>query len=247
MPDLSIRILRPELLDSGHMPDDEVHKSLLDLRRVNRLLGGRRVLLAGLAREVSRRGLAQFTVLDVASGSCDLPMAVLNWAERRHLQAHVFALEYWHKYLAMFRDEFARQACFHPICGDALRAPLAESCVDFVTCSLFLHHLNGDRAIELLRDMSRWARHAVIVNDLERRALPYHFFRLFSPLLLRSSMSRSDGLTSIGQSYRTTELEHLADAAGLRNRTVERRWPFRLLLIAEPASVLHPNRRYGVS
>jgi len=225
------------------MPDDEVRKTLLDLRRVNRLLGGRNVLLSGLAREVSRLGLVQFSVLDVASGSCDLPMAVLEWAEREHLQAQVFALEYWHKYLAMFRGEFAGQARFHPVCGDALHAPFAEGCVDFVTCSLFLHHLTRERAVELLRDMSRWARHSVIVNELERRALPYHFFRLFSPLLLRSSMSRSDGLTSIGQSYRTKELEHLADSAELRNWTVERRWPYRLLMVAEPAQAPHPNRR----
>ncbi len=80
--------------------------------------------------------------------------------------------------------------------------------------------------------MRRWARYAVIVSDLERRIVPYYFFKLFSRLFTASSLSRIDGLISLRQSFRKEELERTAEKAGFANCTVEQRWPFRLLLTA---------------
>jgi len=217
------------------MPSEEVRQSLLDLRRINRLFGGRRILLGAVTREVRHHALNRFSILDIASGSCDLPLAVLEGAQWRGLSATAFALEYWHRHLAMFRSEFKCYPNLHPICADAFCAPFADQSFDFVTCSLFFHHLTEERAVELLSNMCRWARYAVIVSDLERQKLPYYFFKLFSRLFTTSSLSRIDGVTSFRQSFRKEELERTAEKAGLASCTVERRWPFRLLLTARVA------------
>ena len=233
MHDLSARVLRTELLDGGQLSDQEVRRTFSDLRRVNRVFGGRRLLLDTLAREVSRRGLTQFSVLDVASGSCDLPMAVLDWARQRKLEAQVFALEYRHRYLALFRDEFAAYRKLYPFCADAFRSPVPNQAFDFVTCGHFLHHLPEDQAAKLLSNMSAWARHAVIVADLERHWVPYYFFRLSSRFFTASRVSRMDGLISLKQSFRREELARAAEKAGLVSYTVERHWPYQLLLVSE--------------
>lgn len=233
MHDFSARILRPELLDGGQLSDEAVVRTLLDLRRINRRFGARRILLNVLAREISRHHLTQFSVLDIASGSCDLPMAVLDWARQRDLRAQVFALEYQHKHLSLFRQELAAYPKLHAFCADAFRAPVLNQAFDFVTCCHFLHHLTEDQAAKLLSNMREWARYAVIVGDLERHWLPYHFFRIFSRLFTTSPVSRNDGLISLRQSFRKEELENMAERVGLVRYIVERHWPFQLLLVSD--------------
>jgi len=228
---LSKRVLRPELLDIGQLPLEEVRRSLLDLRRINRIFGARRIVLDALAREISRRGLHQFSVLDIASGSCDHPMAVLDWAQQRKLKAQVFALEYQFRHLWLFRQEHSAYPDLHPFCADAFHAPVLNHAFDYVTCGHFFHHLTEERATDLLSSMAKWARYAVIVIDLERHWLPYYFFRIFNRLFTTSSVSRIDGRISLEQSFRKNELEQIAERAELSAYSVERRWPFQLLLI----------------
>lgn len=228
----SARVLGSELLDQGTMPSPEVRRSLLDLRRVNRLFGGRKILTAAVLGEALRLGLNRFSILDIASGSCDVPLAVLDAAQERGFDAHAFALEYWHRHLAMFRSDWKDRPNLQPVCADAFCAPFADRAFDFVTCSLFFHHLTEDRAIALLSQMNCWARHAIIVSDLERHPVPYYFFRAFSRFFTLSPVSRVDGEISLRQSFRRKELECIAERSGLKNYTVLRRWPFRLLLVA---------------
>jgi 2-polyprenyl-3-methyl-5-hydroxy-6-metoxy-1,4-benzoquinol methylase len=215
------------------MPDEEVRKALLDLRRFNRLFGSRRHLLEALKKEVSRRGLTQFSVLDIASGSCDLPVSILDWARQRRLKARVFALEYQHRHLSLFLKDLAEYSGLHPFCADVFRVPLSGQTFDFVTCCHFLHHLTEGQTVELLSCMSRWARRAMIVSDLERQSVPYYFFRIVSRVLSTCSVSRDDGLASIRQSFRKQEVERMAGQAGLETFTVQKQRPFRLLLVAE--------------
>src|SRR5580658_570580 len=67
------RLYRDEILDLGTASDHEVRESLGDLRRINSWLGGRRVLGKLIAEQVQRTGLRTFTMLDVGTGSGDLP------------------------------------------------------------------------------------------------------------------------------------------------------------------------------
>ena len=228
----SARVLGSELLDQGAMPSTEVRRSLLDLRRANRLFGGRRILTAAVMGEALRLGLSRFSILDIASGSCDLPLALLDAAQQRGLDVNAFALDYWHRHLAMFQSDWKDRPNLQPVCADAFCAPFADRAFDFVTCSLFFHHLTEDRAVALLSQMSRWARHAIIVSDLERHPLPYYLFRAFSRFFTVSPVSRVDGTISMRQSFRRNELERIAARSGMKNYTVVRRWPFRLLLVA---------------
>jgi len=238
---LSKRVLHPELLDEGAMPDNIVRESLLDLRWINRRFGGQRLLLEALEAEISRLGLTKFSVLDIASGSGDLPMAIVDWAQQRRLQPQVFALEYWYRHLSLFRSDFRRYPRLHPVCGDAFSAPFRDQMFDFVTCSLFFHHLTETEAGELLKGMARLARYAIVVSDLERHWLPFYYFQAFSRFFAKSFVSRADGVTSFRQAFRKEELEQVVKAACLSNYKVERRWPFRLLLISQMSAKMESH------
>ena len=83
MPFLSSRRRQPEWMDAPDADPAELRRSLLFIRRVNRLFGYTRSTLGHLKR-FSRRWKPgeRVRILDVATGSADVPRAILRWADR---------------------------------------------------------------------------------------------------------------------------------------------------------------------
>ncbi len=217
--DPGARLHQPEQLDLGTVPEEEVRESLGDLRRVNRWLGGRRVLAQLLDEQIRRTGLRTFTLLDVGTGSGDLPEFV---AQR--YAARVVGLDRQLLHLREGRGEWT------PVCGDMRELPFAARSFDFVSASLVLHHFDDDESVDLLAKLAALARHALLVNDLRRNAWAWRFVR-YAPLF--SPVSRADGEVSVQQAFTAAELEALAKRAGLSHVRVRRHVPFRLSLVSE--------------
>ena len=118
---------------------------------------------------------------------------------------------------------------------DVLAEPWDGS-FDVVMCSLFLHHLDEQRATELLGRMAQAAKHLVVVNDLSRSRLGYLVALVACRTITRSDVVRVDGPRSVAAAFRPGEAVRLAERAGLQGAKVRRRWPFRFLLTWEPTS-----------
>ena len=203
-----------ESLDAPDVPADDVAQALADLRRYNRWLGGRRVLLNLLATE----GLGRFSMLDVGAASGDLSEAVT-----RHFGgARVVLLD--------------RNWGHLPGRGVAALAealPFPDGSFDFVSASLLLHHFRDPDVVRLLGEFGRVARRAVLINDLERHWLPLAFVWASAPVFARGRVTRSDAPASVRQAFRPEELHKLAQRAGFQHVTVRRHRPwFRLSLVA---------------
>jgi hypothetical protein len=74
----------PELLDLPHdsYARDELEGALKDLTLVNRYLGNGRAVLKHLAARNAETADEGFTVLDVATGTGDIPIAIAKWARQ---------------------------------------------------------------------------------------------------------------------------------------------------------------------
>lgn len=206
-----------ELLDAGGATDAEVSRNLADLRRYNRWLGGRGVLVRLLAGE----GIERFSLLDVGSASGDLAEAVA----RRFPGSRVTLCD--------------RKALHLPGRGVAASAealPFPSRSYDFVAASLLLHHFRDPEAVAALREFGRVARRAVLINDLERHWFPLLFARASTPVFARSALTRHDAPASVRQAFRPEELGRLAREAGFAAVQVQRHRPwFRLSLVARHA------------
>src|SRR4051794_24047693 len=113
-----------ELLDLGAGTAAERAASLADLRRINRWLGGAAASEQELLRLSARLGLGELTVLDLGTGSADLPAALQRRGRRAGLRvrAHGIALKIEHLQLA--RQELARAGERVALaCADAFRLP----------------------------------------------------------------------------------------------------------------------------
>lgn len=224
------RIPVKEILDSGAAGPDEVRQSLRDLQRINAFLGGRRLLLKILDEQLRRTGLKEFSLLDLGTGSGDLLAAVARWSRKRGYKARLAGLDRRISHLGFGRD--SASPGWAAVCADALALPFPPHSFDFVSASLFLHHFDDRAAPDALRSFAQAARRALLVNDLERHALPYHFIRL-APFFAGSRVTRFDGPASIQQGFRKEELEALAQQAGFKRWRVRKHLPFRLSLVAE--------------
>lgn len=207
----------PELLDGA--PDEAAETNLQEIAFLNRWFGGHRVLRGSLRQIFGPRDA--FTMLDVGAATGDVARTV----KRAFPSAQVTSLDWQERNL--------RSAPQPKVAANAFALPFADSTFDIVHCALFLHHFTDEQVVELLANMARVARQAVVVQDLERHPLAYYFLPSTAWLLRWSSLVLHDGPVSVEAAFHRQELESLARKAGLLQGDVELHRPwFRLSLVA---------------
>ncbi len=227
------RIYEEELLDAGDGTDEDVARSLSDLRRINRFLGGQKVLLRAISSCLESPNLRQVSLLDVGTGSADMPMAVARNCRLRGVDTFIAAVDLSERHLRVARAQLGVSSEVHLVRADSLQLPFPARSFDFVTASLFLHHFRDEDVVRLLADFGRIARRAVIVNDLVRNLVPYYFTRIAFPLLGTSFLTQNDGPVSVLRGFTVDEMRNLTERAGLRIREMKRLFPYRLLMVAD--------------
>ena len=232
MPALT-RVHSPERVDAPRHDPAVLLASLGHIAAVNRWLGGRRALRLALAPLLRR----ELRVLDVGTGSADLPLALAGYARRAGGRLALVATDRHPQILAMAAQRAAgadqRASARLRLAGaDALALPFAAGSFDVVVLSLLLHHLDDREAVLALREAARVAP-LVVVNELHRTHANYLGARLLSLTLWRSNyLTSHDGPLSVLRAFRARELRALATAAGLETVELRRRWFYRLVLIA---------------
>lgn len=200
-------------MDDPDVDPAELARSLAFIRGVNRRLGGRAALLSHLQRW-SASWSGPVTLLDVATGSADLPLAACEWARREGHDLRVTGIDLHERTL----DEARRLTSGEPAIDlsrvDALRLEetFGPGSFDYVHAGLFLHHLEDADIVRVLTGMLRVARRGVIWNDLVRsRAglLVIHVLTIGRPLIIRH-----DARVSVRAGFTRDEAMELAARAG---------------------------------
>ena len=219
-PLLRARRIEAEWLDDT--PPAQARRSLRDLVRINTIFGGHAVLRRTLATMFGSD--EAFTVLDVGAASGDMGAHIRRW----YPHATVTSLDYRPYHLA--------GAPAPRVAADAFAMPFRDRTFDVVHCSLFLHHFEDERVIELLRTFGSIARRFVVVTDLERHPLAYYALPLTRWLFHWDAITLHDGPISVAAAFRPDELRRLAQAAGARVISVRRHRPaFRIAMLYSQA------------
>lgn len=213
-----------ERLDTGDYTPEEYARWHREMRVIHRVFGERRALQNSLISNA--RGLAKerISVLDVGAGSGELLQFV---SERLGGRCGLIAGVEINASAAVTIKSRGASA----VRADALNLPFADDSFDYVYCSLFLHHLPGDAAAQLLREMARVAATRIYVIDLHRSPVAYYFYRAVGRIALQR-FTRDDGALSILRSFTPSELEQTTVDAGLKEVSVKRSWAYRLVLSA---------------
>jgi ubiquinone/menaquinone biosynthesis C-methylase UbiE len=212
------RIESEELLDEHDAPRADMERSLRDLRRINRYLGGLRVYRALVRR------FAPASILDVGTGTSDCLESVPDVRMRIGLDFKIDHLLYLRDGSRVLR-----------VVGDAQRLPFRDGSVDLVTSSHFFHHFSPEENVVILGESQRVARRGVAVTDTRRHYVPLLLVLLLGALRLVGRITRYDAPASVRQGYTNAEAREIAARAGASRRDVIRIWPYRFAILLSNA------------
>lgn len=243
------RELIPELMDDPALAPGLHREALRGLARINRVSAAQRGMWNAIrphARAMSNADPGTpIPMLDVATGSGDVPLGVVRLAKQSLPSVHLrpTLCDKSTTALELARDSAAqlglREVTTHraDVIADGL--PFANGAFRVVTCSLFLHHLDRSACVGLLREMARVAgpRGLVVAGDLRRCAGGLLGACIAGRVLTRSRIVRVDAVRSVRAAHTLDELIAMAHEAGLSDParlSVRHAWPWRMILCWRP-------------
>src|SRR6266513_3429927 len=167
------RSLEPENLDKGSYTAEEYEGCLVELRRVNEWLGDANALRDSLFKEIGRRDLRSFSVLDVGAGSGELLRVTAKWAQETNRKASLVGLELNERSAQAILDESTDFREISSVRASGFQLPFGDNSFDYAIQSLTLHHFDDPGAVKILREMARVARNGMFVIDLNRNPVAY--------------------------------------------------------------------------
>ena len=227
MPDhFAQRSLKLERLDTGEYTAEEFDKWQREMSWINRTFGEVRALRNSLLSDIRANDKREISALELGAGSGRLMRKLHRWLVGRRsflVGTEIDAASVRSIHRASLNSEVEALQC------DGLYLPFIDRSFDYVFCSLLLHHLNDEDAVEMLREMKRVARERIFVIDLNRSPIAYYFFKAASCIFFQR-FTREDGALSILRSFTPGEMRSLAERAGLREIKVDRSAAYRLVL-----------------
>lgn len=230
----------PELIDLpiANSRLSEYAGSLADIRKVNRLLGDHRVMLKHFSSLIPvdagpRAGAVR--VLDVATGSADIPAAMVKWARRQGICVEVTAVD---NNPGAIREAEIFTRDYPEItvaCADGFSLPFRDGSFDIVLCNKALHHFTEVDAVKVLQEIDRVAAVGYVVMDLRRSRVAWALISVLTRLFTRNRLTRYDGPLSVLRSYTVPELDALADRAGLGGHRVVKEPFWRMVVVGRKA------------
>ncbi len=221
-----IRLVLPELMDDPALDGQAHAHGLVTLNRVNRMLRVHHRLYRCIGQ---LSGWGDVSILDLGTGGGGLLGYLSN--RMKHECGHP-------RLVGLDRSAFAiscargwHSGAIRWLVADARNIPLANNSIDIVACSLFLHHFNEVDVVRILCEAARVARRGIVIDDLSRSRLALGLTWLGTRVLSRSRVFHADGPRSVHAAFRQHELADLARSAGLEGARLQKRFPFRLILI----------------
>ena len=144
------------------------------IQRVNSWLGYTRSTLRHLQRfsRTWKQG-ERIDILDLATGSADIPRAILKWADRNGFNIRIIGVDR-HAITANTAAAGEHDPRLQIIQADVFNLPFAPASFDYVLTAMFLHHLDEAQAVTVMKHMNSLARRGVIVADLLRHSPLMH-------------------------------------------------------------------------
>jgi 2-polyprenyl-3-methyl-5-hydroxy-6-metoxy-1,4-benzoquinol methylase len=216
--DLSHRADLVEMMDQP-CSYEELRGCLHDIARVNRLTFAYRPTISWMEElVVAHPSPAALRIVDVGCGDGNMLRRIHAWAARRGVPVALTGIDLNPDAIRAAR-EAAPELQIDWIVGDALSSA-AIGDIDVVICSLLTHHLTNPQIVQFLQWAEQATRRGWFINDLHRKAVPYHLFRLWARFTNLHPFVKNDGGVSIRRSFVTEDWQRLCAAAGLDAKAV---------------------------
>lgn len=209
---------RAQLVEMMEQPCsyEELRACLRDIARVDHLTFAFRPTVSWLERLIGTqsRSTTPLRVVDVGCGYGDTLRRLDAWSKRRGIPVTLTGIDLNPDAIRAAKEATPPEQRIEWTVGDAL-SDVAPGEIDVVISSLLTHHLTDPQIVQFIRWMERTARRGWFINDLHRKPVPYHLFRLWSRFTNWHPFVKNDGPVSIRRSFVVEDWQRLCAAAGL--------------------------------
>jgi len=226
------RSSEPELMDDLDFKGEVMDRTLQDLKKTNKWLGGDNITLEEVKEVINSNKEMSFSIVDVGCGGGDTLRLLADYGrknkirlELKGIDANAYIIDYAKKNTAEYSEISYLQA-------NVFSEDFKKQKFDIISCSLFCHHFEDDELVSLLVQLKKQARLAVVINDLHRHWLAYYSITLLSKLFSKSYMFKYDSRLSVLKAFKKKELVVILEKAGYSRFTIKWEWAFRFKIIA---------------
>jgi SAM-dependent methyltransferase len=214
---------RAELVEMMDQPCsyEELRACLHDIARVNRLTLAYRPTISWIEELVAAHPVSAgpLRVVDVGCGDGDTLRRIDAWAMRRGISVALTGIDLNPDAVRAAKEATPPVQNIEWVVGDALSDAMTGE-VDVIVSSLLTHHLTDAQIVPFLQWMESKAQCGWFINDLHRRPVPYHLFRLLARFTNWHPFVKYDGPVSIRRSFVVEDWRSLCSDAGLAAESV---------------------------
>ena len=215
-------------MDDLDMKGEELEKTLRDLDKVNRWLGGNNITVEGVEKLLKSCCYTRpIRVIDVGCGNGSILKEVADFGRKKGVKFELLGIDANQNAMTIAENNLSAypEVSFKGM--DVFSEEFEALEADIILCTLTLHHFHNGQIKELLRIFLKKAGLGVVINDLKRSKAAYYLFQAFCAAFRIREINRKDGLTSILRSFRKKELMSFGEGLEVSRQEVNSKWAFR--------------------
>lgn len=226
--DTKERTSRREIMDDFELQGEELRKTLDDLDKVNKWLGGNKITLDGVEKIFKSACFAQpVSIMDVGCGNGSLLKEVADFARSHGIKMKLKGIDANEHTIEIARENTKAypEITFEP--QDIFSEEFKIQKVDIILCTLTMHHFKDKEIEEILPVFSNICQMGIVINDLQRSRFAYYLFEVFCAFFIKNEIARKDGLTSVLRGFKKEDLKWYGRNLNMRDQKIAWKWAFR--------------------
>lgn len=217
-----------EIMDDFELKGDELEKTLQDLDKINKWLGGNKITLQGLKKLLRNHPKSvPVHIADVGCGNGAILREIAKWGRSENyklsltgIDANPYAIN-----IAESLSAYYPEIRFEAV--DIFSEEYKNRKFDILLCTLTLHHFKDPQIKTLLDLFIKQVKIGIVINDLHRSKTAYKLFQAFCAVFIRNEIARKDGLTSILRGFKKEDLQKYSRSISAQNQEIRWKWAFR--------------------
>lgn len=233
------RTHKQELLDTHFHPKEELYQNLKEFEWINKIFGSKAALLRAFD-EIYQQNKAIFhaktvSIADLGCGGGDLLKVLVAWALKNHLTLNLIGLDN-NPDIIEYAKNNANQSR-NPIkfeISNILSDNFQGENYDIVCLNNVCHHFTDEELKQLLSQLLKNTKLAIIINDLHRHWIPYFAIKIMANLFCMSNLAKHDGPLSVLKGFQKKDILKIMGTLPNANIKIKWFWPFRWLVLIKP-------------
>lgn len=205
LPDISKRSDQKELIDGKGIPDTEMIRNIRELDTFNLLTGNIAITLRLLGRLVKNE-TKEYHLADLGCGGGEFLLRADKWSKKRDLKLRLSGIDNNATAISYLKSRLNGNESISTFQADYKTfLNSVHQNIDFIHCSLFIHHLSDSEIIDLIQ-AAKQRNTILIINDLKRSLVAYYAAKLLTRLFNGTKLAKNDGSVSVLRAFKKEEI-----------------------------------------